>query len=117
MSTPIEPENTPIEPLEPQTAQIGELQEPQNTPKYDEDFINELVTKIDKKLERKLYYGRKQQKSDEKQTKKLENMITKPQKESVAFYIISGILIFASAFLCYFGVKRLKKENLNENNA
>lgn len=113
MSEPQEPQNTTQEPQEPQNTPI----ETENTPKYDEDFINELVTKIDKKLEKKLYYGRKQQKSDEKQAKKLENITTEIQKEGITFYITSGILIFASAILCYFGFKHLEKDSLNENNA
>lgn len=115
MDTPLEPQNTPQEPLESKTAQIGELQEPQNTPKFDNELVNEIVEKVNKKLERKLYYGRKQEKANEIQDKKIKNQDTESQKGNIGFYILSGFLIIVSSIMCYFGFKHLKEQKENEN--
>lgn len=100
--TPVEPQETPVE--------------PQATPKFDSELVQEIVEGVNKKLEKKLYYGRKQQKVDEKQAKKLENDLEKEEKSSLGFLIGTGMLITASCLMCYFGFKQLKKEISDENN-
>lgn len=111
MSEPKEPQNTPIEPQEPQNTPI----EPENTPKFDNELINEIVEKVNKKLERKLYYGRKQEKANEIQDKKIKNQDIESQKGNMGFYILSGFLIIVSSIMCYFGFKHLREQKKNEN--
>lgn len=81
----------------------------------DESFVNELLEKIDKRLEKKLYYGRKQEKADKKSQKKLENIREGVENENTLFYLISGIIFFVGCAVAYFGFKALKREKTNEN--
>ncbi|MDE7236072.1 MAG: hypothetical protein K2N45_05555 [Helicobacter japonicus] len=81
----------------------------------DEDFVNELLERIDKRLEQKLYYGRKQEKSDKKSQKKLEKVKESIENENTIFYFASGILFFGGCIIAYFGFKALKREGGNEN--
>lgn len=113
MSEPIEPQNTPQEPLEPQNTPT----EPQNTPQFDSELVNEIVEKVNKKLEKKLYYGRKQEKANEKEEKKIKNQFVESQKNNLGFYIVSGFLIGISAVMCLFGLRHIKRQKENENNA
>lgn len=103
------------EPLEPQNTPISEPLEPQNTPKFDNELVNEIVEKVNKKLERKLYYGRKQEKANEIQDTKIKNQDTESQKGNIGFYFLSGFLIIVSSIMCYFGFKHLREQKENEN--
>ena len=88
---------------------------PKSTIDKDEDFVNELLDRIDKRLERKLYYGRKQEKIDRKSQKKLESIKEGVGNENTIFYFASGIIFFVGCIIAYFGFKKLKRENGNEN--
>ena len=111
-----------IENIENEAVSEQDLQTPENnvteansTIDKDEDFVSELLDKIDKRLEKKLYYGRKQEKVDRKSQKKLEKLKEQVENENTIFYFASGILFLVGCVVAFFGFKALKREQNNEN--
>lgn len=121
MSEPIE---NPIEPIEPQP-QPQNLENPanegnnggKNSFDYDRNFIDELTEKVEKKLEKKLYYGRKQEKQDKKAAAQIEIDKESYTISDVLFNTFMGILILTGGYLAYLGFLNQNKGNSNENNA
>lgn len=119
MSEPIEnPTPQPItedtagkkEPLETPT-------EPTKSIEYDKSFVDDLVEKIENKLSKKLYYGRKQEKLDKKDAQKVE---INEDESSIGTYIVEimgAIVIVIGLILAYFGYVNQNAGAKNENNS
>lgn len=108
--SPKEPEIIGGEPKEPEIAS-------KKTFEYDSDFVNDLVEKLDKRLQKKLYYGRKEQKDSEKERFKIKKDVDTKENDNSLVSLIGTIVCLGAIGIAVFSFLKLKEERAGENKA